>query len=59
MTDKHCLDCIDPVHADHLGTCHHAKLTGVRAHSSQTSPKSARDVRVGRTQDDENALAAL
>lgn len=50
----------DSVHADDFGTRDHPELTGVRASRlAQASPKTARYSPVGRTQDDENALAAL
>lgn len=59
-TDDHCLHSVDSVHADNLGTCHGAELTAVRTGSSQEGPpKTSHYSRVGRKQDDENALAAL
>src|SRR5262245_8187868 len=59
MTDEDGLDRIDSVHADHLGIDDHRQSTGVHARAlPKRSPKSSRDSRVGRTQDEENAAAA-
>src|SRR5881394_1642355 len=47
-------------HADNLGTCDEPELTAAGTHGcTEGSPKASRCSRVGRTQDDENALAAL
>ena len=60
MTDDDCLHSVDSVHADNFGTCHDPELTAVGTRSLRTvPPKPSRCSRVGRTQDDENALAAL
>src|SRR5262245_30703276 len=59
MTDDDRFDGIDSVHADHVSTCCHPELTGVRTRAlPEASPKPARDSRVGRTQDHEHAPAA-
>jgi len=60
VADEDGLHGIDSVHADHLGICHDRQLTaGGRRGLAEASPKPSRHSRVGRTQDDENALAAL
>ena len=60
MTDDDCLHSVDSVRADHLGTCHDPKLAAVRARALKEAPaKTSRFSRIGRMQDDENALAAL
>ena len=59
MTDDDGLHSVDSVHTDNLGTCDDAKLTAVGIRESkQNPPKTSRYSRVGRTQDDENTLAA-
>lgn len=59
MTHDDGLDSVDSVHADNLGACDDAKLTAVGIRDSkQNPPKTSRYSRVGRTQDDENTLAA-
>jgi hypothetical protein len=50
---------MDSVRTDDLGTCNDPKLTGIPSLPfANASPNSSRCSRVGRTQHDENALAA-
>ena len=58
VTNDDCLHSLDPVHADDFGACHDPELTASRhaAVLRRHSPKASRCSRVGRTQDDENAL---
>ena len=59
MTDDDRLNCIDSVRTNDLGTCDDPELTGIPTLGfAEASPKPPRHSRVGRTQDDENALAA-
>ena len=60
MTNDDCLHSADSVRADNLRTCHDPKLAPVCTRGIKEAPsKASRGSRVGRTQDDENALAAL
>ena len=59
MTDDDCLHSVDSVHADNLGTCQDSELTAPGPYgSTKNSSKASRRSRVGRTQDDKNALAS-
>jgi len=60
VADDDCLHSVDSVGADNLGTRHDTELTAVDTRGFEKAPpKTLRDSGVGRTQDDENALAAL
>ena len=60
MTDDDRLHAVDAVRANNLGTRHDTELTAVDTRGFEKAPpKTLRDSGVGRTQDDENALAAL
>jgi hypothetical protein len=59
VTDDDCLHSVTSVRADNLGACYEAKLTAAGPSGvKEAPPKPSRGSRVGRTQDDENALAA-
>jgi hypothetical protein len=59
MTDDDCLHSVDSVHADNLGTYQDTQLTAPGPYrSTKGSSKASRRSRVGRTQDDKNALAS-
>jgi len=60
VTDDDCLHSVDSVHADNLGTGDDPELTAAGTHGfNEGSPKASGCSRVGRTQDNEDALAAL
>ena len=60
VSDNDRLYAIDTVHAHDLGPRHHRDLAGGHARASaEASPKASPYSRLARTQDDENASAAL
>ncbi|SRR6476661_1865980 len=60
MTDDDRLHAVDSVRANNLGTCHHAQLIAIGTRGfKEARPKTSCDSRIDRTQDDENAIAAL
>lgn len=60
MTDDDGLHSVDSVRADNLCTYRDPELTAVGAGAVQDiPPEPPRSPRIGRTQDDENAVAAL
>lgn len=60
VTDDDCLHSVDSVGADNFGTGDDPQVTTVGTRRSEEAPpKPSRGSFVGRTQDDENAVAAL
>jgi hypothetical protein len=59
VTDDDGLHSVEPVGADNIGTPDHRQPTAVGTRRvEQAPPKASRDSRLGRAEDDENALAA-